>query len=115
MSDSKGVNRKYKYRLFTFIFRNADNKDWTLSLYAVNGSATNPDDIILSTIDDVIYMGMMNDISFLMLNTYVNRIIKKIKYSYIILGGITFEKTNDTLYYFRYVNIFSYGMLGFQS
>lgn len=68
MSDSKGVNRKYKDRLFTFIFGNSENKEWTLSLYnAVNGSDyTNPDDIILNTIDDVVYMGMKNDVSFLM-------------------------------------------------
>lgn len=71
MSDGKGANREYKDRLFTFIFGNPENKAWTLSLYnAVNGSSyTNPDDIILNTIDDVIYMGMKNDISFLMLNT----------------------------------------------
>lgn len=68
MSDSKGVNRKYKDRLFTFIFGNSENKAWTLSLYnAVNGSDyTNPDDIILNTIDNVVYMGMKNDVSFLM-------------------------------------------------
>lgn len=71
MLDGKGTNREYKDRLFTFIFGNPENKAWTLSLYnAVNGSSyTNPDDIILNTIDDVIYMGMKNDISFLMLNT----------------------------------------------
>ena len=68
MSDSKRVNRKYKDRLFTFIFGNSENKAWTLSLYnAVNGSDyTNPDDIILNTIDNVVYMGMKNDVSFLM-------------------------------------------------
>lgn len=68
MSNSKGVNRKYKDRLFTFIFGNSENKAWTLSLYnAVNGSDyTNPDDIILNTIDNVVYMGMKNDVSFLM-------------------------------------------------
>ena len=68
MSDSKGVNRKYKDRLFTFIFGNSENKAWTLSLYnAMNGSDyTNPDDIILNTIDNVVYMGMKNDVSFLM-------------------------------------------------
>lgn len=71
MSGIKGTNRKYKDRLFTFIFGNTENKEWTLSLYnAMNGTDyTNPDDIILNTIDDVIYMGMKNDISFLMLNT----------------------------------------------
>ncbi len=68
MSNNKGLNRKYKDRLFTFIFGNYENKEWTLSLYnAVNGSDyTNPDDIILNTIDNVVYMGMKNDVSFLM-------------------------------------------------
>jgi len=68
MSNNKGLNRKYKDRLFTFIFGNSENKEWTLSLYnAVNGSDyTNPDDIILNTIDNVVYMGMKNDVSFLM-------------------------------------------------
>ena len=32
------VNRKYKDRVFKFIFGNPENKAWTLSLYnAVNG------------------------------------------------------------------------------
>jgi len=75
MSNSKGINREYKDRLFTFIFGNSENKEWTLSLYnAVNGSDyTNPDDINLNTIDNVVYMGMKNDVSFLigdMMNLY---------------------------------------------
>lgn len=54
---------------------NPDNKEWTLSLYnAINGSNhTNPDDIILTTIEEVVYMGMKNDVSFLisdMMNFY---------------------------------------------
>lgn len=61
------INTKYKDRLFTFIFGNAERKKWTLSLYnAVNGSSyTNPDDIMFMTMDDVLYMGMKNDLSFL--------------------------------------------------
>ena len=40
------TNRKYKDRLFTFIFGNPQNREWTLSLYnAVNGSDyTNAED-----------------------------------------------------------------------
>ena len=55
----------------TFLFGNTANKEWILSLYnAVNGSAyTNPDDIKLNTIDNVVYMGMKNDVSFLIGNT----------------------------------------------
>ena len=70
-----GINRENKDRLFKFIFGNEKNKAWTLSLYnAVNGSSyTNPEDIEFATIEDVLYMGMKDDIAFLitdMLNIY---------------------------------------------
>ena len=62
------INTHYKDRLFSFIFGSPDRKDWTLSLYnAVNGSSyTNPMDIEIMTIDDVLYMGMKNDMAFLL-------------------------------------------------
>ena len=65
------TNREYKDRLFKFIFGNPENKEWTLELYnAVNGSNyDNPDDIMFNTIDDVVYMGMKNDVSFLIQGT----------------------------------------------
>ena len=61
------VNRVYKDRVFKFIFGNPENKAWTLSLYnAVNGSRhTNPDDIRFNTIEDAVYVGMKNDVSFI--------------------------------------------------
>lgn len=64
-----GTNTKHKDRLFRFIFGNPDHKEWTLSLYnALNDSHyTNPEDIEFTTIDDIIYMGMKNDISFLIM------------------------------------------------
>lgn len=64
------INAKYKDRLFSFIFGNEQRKDWTLSLYnAVNHSSyTNPEDITLMTMEDVLYMGMKNDLSFLITN-----------------------------------------------
>lgn len=54
------VNRRHKDRLSGFLFGNEAHKDWTLSLYnAVSGSShSNPDDILITTISDVIYMGM---------------------------------------------------------
>ncbi len=57
--------------MFRFIFGNPENKAWTLSLYnAVNGTSyTNPDDITITTIENVIYMSMKNDISFLIDST----------------------------------------------
>ena len=71
MSDSK-VNREYKDRLFKFIFGNPDKKEWTLSLYnAMNGSDyKNPEDISLNTIENAVYMGMKNDVSFLIADTF---------------------------------------------
>ena len=61
------VNRKYKDRVFKFIFGNPENKAWTLSLYnAVNGSQyRNPEDIQFNTIEDAVYLGMKNDVSFI--------------------------------------------------
>ncbi|MBQ4514309.1 MAG: hypothetical protein II969_15045 [Anaerolineaceae bacterium] len=61
------INFQNKDRLFRFIFGNPENKAWTLSLYnAINGTSyTNPDDITITTIKNVIYMSMKNDISFL--------------------------------------------------
>ena len=61
------TNREYKDRLFKWIFGTEENKDNILSLYnALNSSSyTNPDDIEINTIEDVIYVGMKNDVSFL--------------------------------------------------
>ena len=59
--------REYKDRLFKFIFGNPENKSWTLSLYnAMNGTHyDDPEDITITTIKDVLYMSMKNDVSFL--------------------------------------------------
>ena len=61
------VIREYKDRLFTFMFGREENRSWTLSLYnAINGSDyTNPNDIQITTIREVLYMGMHNDVSFM--------------------------------------------------
>lgn len=58
------LNTKYKDRLFRLIFR---EKKELLELYnAVNESSyTNPDDLEITTIEDVVYMGMKNDLSFI--------------------------------------------------
>ena len=65
------VNRQNKDRLFKFIFGKEENRALTLSLYnAVNGSSyTNPDDITITTVEDVLYLSMKNDISFLIADT----------------------------------------------
>lgn len=66
------VNRQYKDRLFKFIF--SDKAD-LLELYnAINDTNySNPDDMEINTLQGVVYMGMYNDISFLIadvLNLY---------------------------------------------
>jgi len=59
--------RKYKDILFRFVFR--DKKE-ILQLYnAINQTDySNPDDLIITTMEDVIYIGMKNDLSFLIAN-----------------------------------------------
>lgn len=61
------LNKKYKDRIFRLIFH---DKAELLKLYnALNNSHyTNPDDLIITTIDDVVYMGMKNDLSFIISN-----------------------------------------------
>ncbi len=62
-------NREYKDRLFKAIFgRNTEeSKRWRLELYnALNGTSyTDPDALEVNTIENVIYITMRNDISFL--------------------------------------------------
>ena len=67
----KAINRQYKDRLFKFLFGNPEHRDWTLSLYnAVNGTCyNNPEDIVFTTIENAVYMGMKNDISLLLADT----------------------------------------------
>lgn len=64
------IAREYKDRLFAFIFGREENKVWTLSLYnAVNGSHhTDASAIEITTIREVLYLGMHNDVSFIISN-----------------------------------------------
>ncbi|MBP5464771.1 MAG: hypothetical protein J6Y13_06335 [Treponema sp.] len=68
-SESFKANREYKDRLFKAIFgRDSEqSKRWRLDLYnALNGTNyTDPDALSLTTIENVIYITMKNDISFL--------------------------------------------------
>ena len=61
------INRKYKDRLFRFLFQ--DKKD-LLQLYnAVSGKhCMNPEELDIVTLEDVIFMGMKNDVSFMIDN-----------------------------------------------
>lgn len=62
------VRRKYRDLLFMHIF--TDKKD-LLNLYnALNGTNyTNPDDLEITTLDDVIYLSMKNDLAFIIFST----------------------------------------------
>ena len=63
--------RKYRDRLFSFIFGSEDHKDWTLALYnAVNGTHYEDVDLItFTTIREILYLNMRNDISLLISDT----------------------------------------------
>ena len=68
-------NNQFRDRLFNFIFGSEEHKDWTLSLYnAVNHTNyTDPSVIEFTTIRETLYLGMHNDVSFLissLLNLY---------------------------------------------
>lgn len=69
---SPAPSRTYKSRMFEMIF--SDKKE-LLELYnAINGTNyTNPDDLVVNTLENAIYMAMHNDVSFLIdkrLNLY---------------------------------------------
>lgn len=59
------IQRKHKDKLFNYIFGNEERKDYLLSLYnALNDKEyTNPDDLTITTIEDIIYLGYKNDVS----------------------------------------------------
>ena len=62
------ISREHKDRLFKFIFGRSENKGWTLSLYnAINGSTySDPEEIEINTIEETVYMGMKNDVSYIL-------------------------------------------------
>ena len=64
MENNTNVNKKYKDTIFRKLF--GENKANALSLYnAINGTNyTEDSDFEYTTLDDVVYMGMKNDISF---------------------------------------------------
>ena len=64
-NDGVNYNRNYKDTLFRKLF--GENRENALSLYnAVNGTHyTNAEDLEFTTLDDVVYMKMKNDVSFI--------------------------------------------------
>lgn len=63
------TNRKVKDRLFRFIFEN--DKPALLDLYnGLNGTSyTNPDELEVVTVENLLYLSMKNDLSFLLTGT----------------------------------------------
>ena len=103
------VNRVYKDRVVKFIFGNSENKAWTLSLYnAVNGSKhSNPDDIQFNTIEDAVYVGMKNDVSFIILNEmnlweHQSSFNPNMPMRFFIYGCKLYEKYTETSDYFKF-------------
>lgn len=101
------VKRNYKDTLFIYLF--GRNKEFALSLYnAISGSAhKDPDDIQFNTIDDFIYLGRKNDVSFIIdgqINIYEHQstyspnipVRMLIYYSRLLEGYI--ENENRSLY-----------------
>ncbi len=70
MSVEKEIKKNYRDSLFRHIFGNPEYKEWTLSLYnAVNGSNyTDVDALEINTLEDVVYMKIKNDVSFIVDN-----------------------------------------------
>ena len=72
------VNRNYKDSTFKLFF---NDKKALLDLYnAINGTSySNPDDLIINTLDNAIFLGMVNDLSFIIdttLNIYEHQSTK---------------------------------------
>ena len=67
MISSVKVNRKHKDRLFCLIFGNEKYRKNTLALYNTLNGTDYPDEnaIELTTIEDALYIGMKNDLSFI--------------------------------------------------
>ncbi|MBQ8281231.1 MAG: hypothetical protein IJZ25_02375 [Lachnospiraceae bacterium] len=68
MENNVKTNREYKDKLFCLLFGNEKYKENTLALYnALNGTTyTNPEDVNIYTIEDVIYIDMKNDVAFIL-------------------------------------------------
>ena len=107
--ESKDARKDYKDRLFKFIFGNAENRQWTLSLYnAVNGTGyTDPEDIQFNTIGDAVYMRMKNDISFIIsfemnLWEHQSTFNPNMPMRFFIYAGRLYEKYIATSDYYQY-------------
>ncbi len=66
--ENNRINRKHKDKVFIKLFGSGEYKENLLALYnALNGTDyTDTGDLHINTIEDVIYMGYKNDVSFLL-------------------------------------------------
>ena len=65
------ADKKYKDTVFRDLFGSEERKEYALSLYnAFSGTSyTDPSDLQITTLDDVIYLGLRNDVSYLVGST----------------------------------------------
>ena len=71
MINETNSNKRYRDTLFRAIFGRQEHKHWLLELYNAlnNTSYTNVDDLELTTLEDVIYVNVKNDVSCLIGDT----------------------------------------------
>ena len=107
--NSKAAQKKYKDRVFRFIFGNPARKEWALSLYnAVNGTNyTDPEEITFNTIGDAVYMRMKNDVSFIIafemnLWEHQSSFNPNMPMRFFIYAGRLYEKYIATSDYYQY-------------
>ena len=99
-------SREYKDRLFRFIF---SDKRRALSLYnAINGTAySDSEALTFTTLNDSIYMGMKNDLAFLLgleLNLYEHQ--SSVNPNMPLRGLLYFSRMYDTLVRSNRLNLY---------
>lgn len=58
------INKKYKDRLFRMVF--SEKRDLLEHYNAMNGSSySDPEELVILTLEDAIYMGLKNDAAFI--------------------------------------------------
>ena len=103
------INPQHKDRLFRLIFGNEKYKENTLALYNALNNTTyeNVEDLELTTIEDVIYIGMKNDLSFL-IGDYMNLYEQQSTYNpnMPLRGFLYFSKLYDKYLSINQCNIY---------
>ena len=68
MMDKNKANREYKSSLFSCIF---SQKEYALQLYNAlnNSNYDNPEDVIITTLENVVFINIYNDVSFMFNST----------------------------------------------